>query len=181
MNHPFEEKTLTREEIFKGKIIELFLEEVQLVNGVICSREIIRHPGGVGIIAITNAGNIILVDQFRKALNKGLLEIPAGKLEKGEEPILTAMREFEEETGYKASKWDPLFSFYTSPGFADEKIYLFRADELSLIENKKHADEDEFVDVIEVPIDEAWQMVSTGRIQDAKTIIALQHAYFNLQ
>ena len=112
-----EEKTIKSEEVFSGKIISLHIEDVELPNGKHSKREIIKHPGAVAILPITDDNKIVMVEQFRKALERTIVEIPAGKLEKGEEPALCARRELEEETGYECESLEWLISFYTSPGF----------------------------------------------------------------
>jgi ADP-ribose pyrophosphatase len=169
----FEEKTTKTTPIYDGKIVKLQIDDVTLPNGHVAKREIIKHPGAVAVIAVTDAGKLVLVEQYRKALERSIIEIPAGKLEPGEEPIVTARRELEEETGYGAQSFTYLQSFATSPGFADEIIHLFVAKELYKIENKADLDEDEFVDLLEVSLEEAGQMVADERIFDAKTAFAV--------
>ncbi|MDG5787688.1 NUDIX hydrolase [Evansella sp. AB-P1] len=169
----FTEKTIKKDLIYKGRIIDLSLHEVTLPNGGTSKREIVNHPGAVAVIAVTEENKLILVNQYRKPLEKVIAEIPAGKLEKGEDPLECAKRELEEETGFIANKWTDLSSFYTSPGFADELIYLFLAEELS--EGTENLDEDEFVECFEVTLDEAERLIKNQSIHDAKTIIALQY------
>jgi len=175
MAHQYTEKTVATKEIFSGKIIKVQVDQVELPNGSIHTRELVKHPGAVGIIAITNEGKLVLVDQFRKPLERGLLEIPAGKLEPGEAPISTGIRELEEETGLVADQVEPYCSFYTSPGFADEMIHLFVARGLKKKENPASADEDELIDVVEVSLTDALKLIADGQICDAKTIIAVQY------
>ncbi len=175
MAHKYDEKTLSTEKIYSGRMISLQVDQVKVPNGTTHAREIVKHPGAVGIIAITDQQKLILVDQFRKPLERGLLEIPAGKLEPGELPTVTAARELEEETSLAADDLKLLYSFYTSPGFADEIIHLFVATGISSVENAAVCDEDEFVDVIEVTLGEALQLVADGQIKDAKTLIAVQY------
>ncbi|GIN73494.1 ADP-ribose pyrophosphatase [Bacillus sp. J14TS2] len=169
----FEEKTIQSQEIFNGKIIQLRVDEVELPNGKMAKREIVKHPGAVGIIPITDDGNILMVEQFRKPLERSLLEIPAGKLEQGEEPLLTAGRELEEETGFRANQMDHLTSFYTAPGFSDEVIHLYIATGLEKVENPLPGDEDEFVDLLEVDLKSAAIFIDEKRIYDAKTAYAV--------
>lgn len=169
----FEEKTTKTTPIYDGKIVKLQVDDVTLPNGNVAKREIIKHPGAVAVIAVTDEGKLVLVEQYRKALERSIVEIPAGKLEPGEEPIVTARRELEEETGYGAQSLTYLQSFATSPGFADEIIHLFVAKNLYKIENKADLDEDEFVDLVEVSLEEAGQMVADERIYDAKTAFAV--------
>ncbi|WP_456274155.1 NUDIX domain-containing protein [Bacillus sp. AK031] len=170
-----EEKTLSTEQIYQGKIIDLQVDEVSLPNGKTSKREIIKHPGAVAVIALTEEGKIVMVEQYRKALEKSIVEIPAGKLEKGEEPKKTAERELEEETGYGCKNMKHLISFYTSPGFADELVHLYIAEDIFEIENASGADEDEFVELLEISLQEAQQMIEEQRIYDAKTAYAVQY------
>ncbi len=169
------ETTLNSKEIFKGRIIDVYLEEVELPNGKTSTREIVKHPGAVAIIALTKDNKIVLVEQFRKPLERTLVEIPAGKVEKGEDPETTAKRELEEETGYTCEKLEPLISFYTSPGFADELVHLFIARDLVKLSEAAELDEDEFVEVMEVTMEEAQKLVESKRIYDAKTAFAVQY------
>ncbi|WP_066371667.1 NUDIX hydrolase [Neobacillus fumarioli] len=174
-----EEKTLHSEKIFSGKIIKLELQEVQLPNGKTSKREIIKHPGAVAILAVTDDNKIVMVEQYRKALERTIVEIPAGKLEKGEEPKSCALRELEEETGYECESLELLTSFYTAPGFADELIHIYLAKGLKKKENAAELDEDEFVNLQELTLDETLQYVKDQKIYDAKTIYAVQ--YLQLQ
>ena len=169
----FEEKTIHSTPIFEGRVISLKVDEVSLPNGGTSNREIINHPGAVAVIALTEDNKLVLVEQYRKALERSIIEIPAGKLEKGEEPLETAKRELEEETGYAAGEMTYLQSFATSPGFADEVIHLYVAKNLSVVEEKKQLDEDEFVELMEVTIEEAEQLMAEGKIFDAKTVFAV--------
>lgn len=169
----FEEKTIHSEPIFKGKVISLKVDDVILPNGKESKREIVNHPGAVAIIPITDEGKIILVEQYRKALERSIIEIPAGKLEQGESPELTARRELEEETGFGCHELTYVQSFATSPGFADEIIHLYVAKQLYKIEEKAELDEDEFVSLMEVSLEEAEQMVREQQIFDAKTAFAV--------
>ncbi len=169
------EKTVKTEKIFSGKIISLQVDDVELPNGKLSKREIVKHPGAVAIIALTDEGKLILVEQYRKALEKVIVEIPAGKLEPGEKPELCAARELEEETGYECAALERLVSFYTSPGFADELVHLYVATGLKKKENAASLDEDEFVNLMEVSLDEAAELVRNQRIFDAKTAYAVQY------
>jgi ADP-ribose pyrophosphatase len=168
------EKTIRKEQIYKGKIIDLYVEEVELPNKKIGKREIVKHPGAVAILAVTDEGKILMVEQFRKPLEKTIIEIPAGKLEKGEDPLECAKRELLEETGYSCEKMKSIGSFYTSPGFADELIYLYFTDSL-VRKGAQMTDEDEFLNVMEVSVDEAREMVNDKRIHDAKTAYSVMY------
>lgn len=179
MNHLIE-TTKSSEKLFSGRIIDLYLEEVVLPNGKTSTREIIKHPGAVAVIAITKENKIVMVQQYRKAMERVLVEIPAGKLEKGELPEVTAKRELEEETGYTTDSLQHLISFYTSPGFADELVHLYFTEELEILTEKAELDEDEFVDVLEVTLEGAQQMIHEQRIFDAKTAYAVQYLQLKL-
>ncbi len=174
----YDEKTISSKSIYKGDIISLRVENVELPDGKYANREIVKHPGAVAIIPITSEGKIVLVKQFRKALDRTLIEIPAGRIEIGEAPLLTATRELEEETGYGANEITYIQSFATSPGFANEIIHLYVAKELYTIDNPADGDEDEFIEVIEVTINEAEQLVLSEEIYDAKTAFAIIYAKF---
>lgn len=173
MTNKFFEKTITTTTIFSGRIIDLVVKDVELPNGKMSKREIIKHPGAVAVIAITEEKKILLINQFRKPLDKMIVEIPAGKLEKGEDPLECGKRELEEETGYKSDNLEFVMSFYTSPGFADEIIYIYFTDKIELGEINR--DEDEFIDVIEVTLAEAEQLIEDQIIHDAKTVFAIQY------
>ncbi|WP_203361834.1 NUDIX hydrolase [Bacillus sp. REN10] len=175
----FEEKTIHIEQIFEGRIIRLQVDDIVLPDGKMGKREIIKHPGAVAVLALTAEGKIILVEQYRKALERSIIEIPAGKLEAKEEPEVCARRELEEETGYACESMTLLQSFYTSPGFADELVHVFIAKGLVKKENARSLDEDEFVEVMEVTLTEAEQLIKEQRIFDAKTVYAIQ--YLQLQ
>lgn len=170
-----EEKTIKTEHIFSGKIISLQVDDVELPNGKTSKREIIKHPGAVAVIAVTDENKIVLVEQYRKALERNLVEIPAGKLEQGEEPLASAARELEEETGYICESLELLTSFYTSPGFADEIVHVYEARGLTKKENAAGLDEDEFLNLIELTLTEAIEYVAQQKIYDAKTAFAVQY------
>lgn len=171
--HPFEEKTIQSKGIFKGKIIDVQVDDVVLPDGNTAKRELVKHPGAVGVIAITENQKIVLVEQYRKPLEKALIEIPAGKLEPGEAPEITAIRELEEETRYTTDKLTYIGSFYTSPGFADEIVYLYITNQLKLLEEKVPGDDDEFIEIREFTLEEAVQLVQEQRIHDAKSNYAV--------
>lgn len=170
----FEEKTLTKEVIFDGVLVHLEREIVQLPNGATSIREIIRHPGAVAMIPFTKEGKMVLVRQFRKPLDRTVVEIPAGKLEISDvEPLEAAKRELEEETHYQAEKWEELVTMYPTPAYLDEKFTIYIAEDLSLVENPRPLDEDEFVEVLECTYEEALTLQASGEICDAKTLYAL--------
>lgn len=169
----FEEKTIHREEIFRGNLISLYVDDVELPNGMRSKREVVKHPGAVAVIPLTDEGKLVMVKQFRKPLERTLVEIPAGKIEKGEEPHVTALRELEEETGYTTKNLKYVTSFYTSPGFADEIIHLYFSNELVKLEEKVSGDEDELIEIVELTLEEAEQYVKEQKIHDAKTAYAV--------
>lgn len=172
----YEEKTITTEQIYEGKIISLRVEKVQLPNGENGTRELVKHPGAVAIIAITDEKKLVVVEQYRKALNRSIIEIPAGKIEPNEEPKKTAIRELEEETGYGAKRFSYLQSFATSPGFADEVIHLYLAQDLFKITDPAKGDDDEFLNLLEITIEQAETMMNLKEIFDAKTAYAVLFA-----
>lgn len=169
----FEEKTIHTEKIYDGKVVKLQVDDVTLPNGKESKRELIKHPGAVAIIPVTKDKKILFVEQYRKPLEKSLVEIPAGKLEPGEEPETTALRELEEETGYTANSLKFVASFYTSPGFADELMHLYITDYIEPLKEPVAGDEDEFVELLELTLEEAKQYVNDQRIHDAKTNYAV--------
>ncbi|MFV0557326.1 MAG: NUDIX hydrolase [Enterococcus sp.] len=172
----FEEKTIQRQEIFQGKIIEVVVDDVRLPDGNMGKRELVFHPGGVGVVAI-HEEKLLLVKQFRKPLEKVILEIPAGKIDPGEglHPEETGYRELEEETGFQASELVHLTSMYVSPGFLDELLHIYLAKDLKKVENPKAQDEDEVLELYALTLAEAKQALAEGLICDAKTIYAIQY------
>ena len=167
----FKEKTITSENIYKGKILNLRVDEIELPDGRNSVREIVEHSGGVTIIAITDDNEILLVKQYRKPAEDVLLEIPAGKLEDGEVPLSCAKRELVEETGYQTNEINKLFSFYTSPGYSNEIIHIFIARGLTFI--GQNPDNDEFIEVVKIKKQEIMELINNGKIKDSKTIIGL--------
>jgi ADP-ribose pyrophosphatase len=169
-NKKFEEITLSSEPIFTGKIISLQVDKVQLPNGQTATREIIKHPGAVAMLALLE-NKMIVVEQYRKPLERSQVEIPAGKLDPGENPLDAALRELEEETGYSSNSIRLISSFATSPGFADEIIHLYLAE--NLVKGEARPDEDEFLECEAITLEEAQQYIHEQRINDAKTILAV--------
>lgn len=167
-----EEKTIEREVIYQGKIFDVEKHVVALPNGRTSVRELVYHNGAVAILLIDEDDKIVLVEQYRKAFESMSLEIPAGKLEIGEEPLASAKRELEEETGYKAESLEKMFSFYGAPGFCSERVDVFVAKGLTA--GAMNLDEDEFLQVERYTFEEAGELLASGRITDAKTIMAIQ-------
>ncbi|WP_423055318.1 NUDIX hydrolase [Zhaonella formicivorans] len=166
-----EEQTIHSKTVFRGKVVSLRLEEVQLPDGRTTTREIVEHPGAVAVIPLLNSGEIAMVKQYRKPVGKVLYELPAGKLERGEEPLNCARRELLEETGLTASQITKLLEFYTTPGFSDEVMHLYLATGLE--QGEQRLDSDEFLQLERFPLATLLKMVREGQIQDAKTIIGL--------
>lgn len=167
----FEEKTIDSKDIYDGKILKLRLDTVELPDGSSSKREIVEHSGGVAVVAVTDSGELLMVRQYRKAMEKELLELPAGKLEAGEDPLECAERELREETGYKAGSIELLSEFYTAPGFCSEKVYVYIAKELEFV--GEALDEGEFLEVEKYGIEELGSLLS--ELQDAKSIIGVMH------
>ncbi|MFZ5632249.1 MAG: NUDIX hydrolase [Bacillota bacterium] len=165
------EKTIGSETVYRGKIVNLRVDEVELPNGNNTRREVVEHGGAVAVVPINEKNEVLMVRQYRYPVGKVLLEIPAGKLEKGEDPAACAARELEEETGFKAGSMKHLFSFYSTPGFTNEILYLYLAGGLTHL--GIHPDEDEFIQLHYVPLERALEMVDRGEICDAKSIIGI--------
>jgi ADP-ribose pyrophosphatase len=168
------EKKISSKQIFDGKIVKLFVDEVELPNGQIATREIVRHPGAVCVVPLTNEGEVVMVKQFRYPFERVLLEIPAGKLEAGEDPLEAVKRELEEESGAVAGKIDHLGEMYTTVAIFDEVIQIYLARDLTF--TNAHPDEDEFLEITKIPLSTLIDMVMKGEIRDAKTQIALLKA-----
>ena len=169
------EKQLSSEEIFNGRIIRVRLDEVELYNGDRSLREVVEHSGGVCVVPLGKDGLVTAVRQYRYPISKSLIELPAGKLEKGEDPYPAALRELEEETGLRAEKLVSLGSVYSSPGFSNEVLHIYLAENCS--QGEAHPDEDEFLDVIRIPLDEFAGLVMAGEIRDAKTCLGILKTY----
>ena len=165
------EKIIKTETMFTGRVFKVEVSEVELPDGQRSTREIIRHNGGAAIVAIDENNNIFLVKQYRIAAGQEMLEIPAGKLEIGEDPLNCAIRELEEETGMQAGEIKHLFSMYATPGYCAEKLHIYIATGLK--PGHIHRDEEEFLHVIKLPFDIAYKMVMNGQLNDAKTIAGI--------
>ena len=167
----YEEKTVIEERKYSGNIINVNRATVILPNGKQATRDIVRHPGASVVVPITDAWELLLVQQYRKPCEMISLELPAGKLDAGEDPETCAIREFQEETGYVADSMQKAMSIHSTPGFSDEVLHLFVATRLT--EGLSCPDEDEFISCRKYPIAECIEMVEKGRITDAKTIIGI--------
>lgn len=164
---------------FTGRLLQVKIDTVTLPNGKESSREVIKHPGAVGILPVLDDGSIVLVKQYRYPVGTVLYEIPAGKLDIGEAPEVCAPRELSEETGYKAKEWKLLTSIVTTPGFTDEVIHLYLAK--GLTKEEQHTDEDEFIDLVVFKREQVKKMVLEKDIFDAKTLSALLLYYLTEQ
>ena len=165
------ETQISSEKIFSGRLINLYFDQVKLPNGETSTREWIDHPGAVCLIPILADGNLCLIRQFRYGPREEFIEIPAGKLDDGEDPVDCAYRELEEETGFKANKLTFLTNIHPAIGFADEVMGLYLAEKL--VKTASNQDEDEFLELIPTPLEKAVKMVWDGVITDAKTIIGI--------
>ena len=171
----FEEKTLSSEILLKGKVVTVKKDDVELSDGSKSFREVVVHPGGVVIVALTDENKVLLVKQYRYPIGCVNLELPAGKLEIGENPDLAAPRELEEETGYRAKNWKSLGYINTTPGICTEKLYLYLATDLEFV--GEHPDEGEIIKSNEYSLGEVYSMIKSGEINDSKTICALFRAF----
>ena len=156
--------------VYSGRILDLYKDNVVLADGREAVREVVKHNEAVCILPL-ELGNIILVKQFRYSINRELLEIPAGLMEQGETPEEAARRELREETGYTAEKITKLFSFFSSPGFTNEKLHLFKAE--GLIAGEQEQDPDEAIDIVRIKGGELHDKLFNGEIEDSKTILAI--------
>lgn len=172
----FTEKTVVKRYIYQGKILNLRVDDVSLPNGELGKREIIEHSGGAAVLYVKN-GKIPFVKQYRYAYGESVLEIPAGKLEKNENPSLAALRELREETGVAATETELLFIMYPTPGYTNEKIYIYLA--LNGSQCTANPDDDEFLTVEWIPVTTAKKMLLNGEFHDGKTIAALQWYFLN--
>lgn len=166
-----EEKTISSDRVYTGKTISLRVDTVEIPNRGYKKREIVEHNGAVGIIAITPENKVVLVKQYRKAIEKELWEIPAGKIEPGENPKESAIRELKEETGYSAQSMKLLHKFYTSAGFSNQKIYIYLAENLT--SGSQDFDDDEFIETKEFSLNEVYDMIYNNDIEDGKTSIGM--------
>ncbi|MDD4334901.1 MAG: NUDIX hydrolase [Desulfotomaculaceae bacterium] len=167
----YEELMISSKTIYQGRIINLRVDEVSLPDGKSTNREVVEHAGAVAVVPLNEKGELLLVRQYRYAVGKNLLEVPAGKLNPGEDYASCAGRELTEETGYEAGNLKHLLSFYSTPGFTNEQIHLFLATDLIL--KKQNLDDDEFIDVETVSLKQALGMVLSGEICDAKSVAGI--------
>lgn len=164
------ERVLSSRLVFEGQIIRVRVDDVEASDGHRGTREIVEHRGAVGVVAIHD-GEVVLVRQYRHAIGADLLEIPAGKLEAGEEPDATAHRELVEEVGLRAASLEHLATYYTTPGFTDERFHLYLAEDLR--PEAGSTDAGEVIEVERYPVGEIRALIGTGRVRDAKTLLGL--------
>jgi ADP-ribose pyrophosphatase len=164
-------EVLATERAFEGHIIDVFRDQVRLPDGRTVTWERVAHPGAVGMVPLKEDGKVVMVRQYRHAVRGVILEIPAGKLDSGEDPVDCANRELAEETGMKAAEMIPLSEFYNSPGYSDERFFAYLARGLSPAPGE--AEEDEFLELVEIDLDSATSLIASGQIRDAKSIIGL--------
>jgi len=160
--------------VYRGKIIDLYLERVTLPNGSVADLEIVRHPGGAAVVAMDQGDRVCLLRQFRYVAGGWLWELPAGKLDPGEPPLVTAQRELEEEAGLRAARWDPLGRIISSPGVFTEVVHLFHACGLTHVPAKNEIHE--LIEVHWLPFTEALALARTDEITDGKTVAGLFRA-----
>lgn len=160
--------------LYKGMIFDLVEKEVE-IHGKPYRREIIRHPGGVGVLCVKDE-RVLLVRQYRHAIEKETLEIPAGKLEYGDDPMTCGMRELNEEARLEADSLELIETIVSTPGFCDERIYIYKACNPRKAVHELAQDEDEDLDSFWLPLDEAYEKVRNREIEDAKTVVAIQYA-----
>jgi len=175
----FYEKQLETETVYKGLIVNVRRDIAELQNGNKAGREVVEHPGGVGVVAVTDENKVLMVRQYRYPMEEELLEIPAGKLDGGEDPFKCAVRELSEETGYTAEKYVDLGAIYPSPGFCRETLYLYLA--LDLQRGEMHLDENELLSVEEVDIDELIKQIMANELKDAKSVVGVMKAKIYLE
>lgn len=171
----FEEKTLNSKVVYEGKVVTVVKDDVEVADGHKSFREVVLHSGGVVILAMKDDTTILLVKQYRYPLKKVNLELPAGKLEIGEDPDFACKRELEEETGYRAKTWESLGYINTTPGICTEKLYLYLARDLEYV--GEHPDEGEIIQAYEYNLRDVCDMIKSGEITDAKTICAFARMF----
>lgn len=171
----FTEKPLKQDYLYRGKIVNLRVDNAELPDGTTALREVVEHPGGVCVAALTEKEELLFVEQFRYPYMETVLELPAGKLEYGEDPFEAGKRELLEETGAAAKNYRDLGKLYPTPGYCGEIIHMYLAENLTFSE--QHLDEDEFLEVRRIPLEEAFQMVMRNEIRDSKTQVGILKTY----
>ncbi len=171
----FTEKPLKQDYLYRGKIVNLRVDDAELPDGTTALREVVEHPGGVCVAALTDKEELLFVEQFRYPYMETVLELPAGKLEYGEDPFEAGKRELLEETGAAAKNYRDLGKLYPTPGYCGEIIHMYLAENLTFSE--QHLDEDEFLEVRRIPLETAFQMVMRNEIRDSKTQVGILKTY----
>ena len=166
-----EQKIISQETVFEGKVFDIEKVRVKLPDGRCGTYDIVKTSDACAVVALDDMQNVIMVRQFRQSAEKVLLEIPAGKIDEGEEPKECAVRELQEETGYKAGNIEKILSIRVSPGYTTEVIHVYKATELAISDT--NFDEDEFIETVKIPVDEVIEMIKKGEIEDGKTIAAI--------
>ena len=173
------ETTVSTQTVYEGIIVNVRRDKAQLVDGRITNREVVEHPGGVCVFALDDEKKVILVRQYRYPMGEVVLELPAGKLEKGEDPSDSGLRELGEETGLVPRTYLPMGVSFSSPGIMEERIYYFFATDL--VQGPVHPDDGEFLEIVRVPYEELLEMAKRGEIKDGKTLIGLLKASFLIE
>jgi len=168
------EKRVERKEIFEGHIFNVYLDKAEISDGSIRPREVVEHNGGVCVVALDDENNIYMVRQFRYAVGRAVLEIPAGKLEMGEDPLEAAKRELSEETGFTAGEWLSLGEMYPTPGYCSEKLYVYLARNLAA--GEAHLDDGEILTAEKIKLSDVVKMIMNCEISDAKTVFGVLKA-----
>jgi ADP-ribose pyrophosphatase len=171
MTDSLTEKLISSEQIYDGRLVHLSVDTVQLPNGETAKRELVRHGGAVAVVPMDNNGDVIMVRQYRHAAGRIMLEIPAGTLHKDEDPALCAVRELQEEAGYKPGRLQKLGGMFVAPGYTTEFIHLYLATDL--VESRLQLDEDEFLEILRLPMHDVINRIMSGEIMDGKTISAV--------
>lgn len=172
MSEQLRETRIDGKRIYDGRAVKLDVDQIRLPDGNETVREVVRHPGAVMIVPLTSDGRVILVRQYRYCAGQALLELPAGTLDPGEEPLACARRELHEETGYTSREWHHVTTFYTTPGFTDELIHLFFARDVEP-DGEGGGIEDETIETVMMPLSSAQTLARRGEIHDAKTMVGL--------
>ena len=173
------EKMVSTETVYEGIIVNIRRDKAELIDGRITNREVVEHPGGVAVFALDNEGKVILVRQYRYPMGEVVLELPAGKLEKGEDPRDSGLRELAEETGLEPRTYLSMGCSFSSPGIMTEKIHYFFATDL--VQGPVHPDDGEFLETVHLPLEELEELARKGEIKDAKTLIGLFKAKMLMQ
>jgi ADP-ribose pyrophosphatase len=173
MDESLLERRLSGERVFEGRVVKVDVDNVRFADGGEAVREVVRHPGAVVVVALTDDGRVVLERQFRYPVAAELIELPAGKLDAGEPPETCARRELREETGLGARDWHKLATFFSAPGFCDEAMHCFLAEGVGPVGSGPERDDDERIQVLTVSWDDALAMVEGGTIRDAKSIVGL--------